>query len=164
MADVTPSLSYLCTEVQTQFPKNCSGAVKHIAAKLNYPLPDVPANNLIDYFNANWSTVDETQAQRFADANRLVVAGKKTVGGSGHVVVVLPGGKTRSGGYSYTKKGQTLTAPFKGDFPKSCSTAAGSWPGAVSNGDKSVFDAWGSSSNYVGVTYWVAPVPAQPAR
>ena len=76
---------------------------------------------------------------------------------------MLPGDKQKSGGYTATnKKGQTFTARDYGMFPKSCSTAAGSWPGARSNGDKSSFDAWGNADNYKGVKYWVAParVPA----
>ena len=47
--------------------------------------------------------------------------------------------------------------PNKGNYPRSCSTALGPWPGAISNGTKSVFDAWGSKSNYIGVKYWLAP-------
>lgn len=60
----------------------------------------------------------------------------------------------------------SYAVPTKGSYPRSCSTSIGhypwdpwpAWPGAISNGEKSVFDAWGSESNYLGVKYWAAPL------
>ena len=81
MANPETTLNASCTMAQTQFPKNCSGAVKYIAKQMGYDLPDKLANDLIDYFDANWKTVSEVDAQAAADKNQLVVAGKKVFGG-----------------------------------------------------------------------------------
>ena len=147
-----------CDEAYKLYQRNCSGAVRHVAKQMGYPLPELSANQLIDYFKiAGWNEVDESRAQSFADAGRLVVAGKKEPG-SGHVVVVLPGGMANSGGYEFVnKKGTTVTAANRGLYPRSCSTSSGNWPGALSDGDKSVRDAW-TESDYKKVRYWVAPL------
>jgi hypothetical protein len=148
-----------CQEASKLHPTNCSGAVKYVARMMGYPLPDLQANQLIDHIKkAGWEEVDERRAQNFADSNRLVIAGKKDVP-NGHVVVVLPGGMARSGGYSHVDKKdhKTKKAAYHGDYPRSCSTALSGWPGAMSEGDKSVRDAW-SERDYKSVQYWVAPL------
>jgi hypothetical protein len=158
-----------CTEGHKLFPDNCSGNVRYIAGQMGYTLPSIDANSLVDYFNdatKGWKTVTEDEAQAAADAGELVIAGKRDTP-NGHVVVVLPGGKTGTGGYEYEwfnkKEGktQTLTMSNKGNYPRSCSTSKGSWPGATSNGDKSVWDSW-AGKGYLGVQYWKAPAKAPP--
>lgn len=149
----------LCEEAVKLHQGNCSGAVKYIAKQAGYDLPDLPANQLIDYFVNNWQEIDADKAQTLADHLRLVVAGKKSTS-NGHVVAVLPGGKTRSGGYEYkNKQGEIGVAAYHGNYPTACSTGGG-WPGAESSGNKSVFDSWGSIKNYDDVKYWVAPIPS----
>lgn len=162
MPDIS-GLQVLCTDAHSVAPKNCSGAVKHFAKSLGIYLPDRKANELIEYMQANWVVVTAAQAQDYADKGRFVVAGKKDAT-NGHVVVVLPGGMIDSGGYEYVKDGQTKTAANHGKFPRACSTALGSWPGAKSNGDKSVFDAWGNATSYSAVKYWLAPLCTKPAK
>lgn len=155
----TKNLRGICEEAYKLFPTNCSGAVKEVASRMGYPLPNLDANALIDYVQrAGWEEVDERRAQTFADSNRLVIAGKKEVG-NGHVVIVLPGGMARSGGYNYVDKkdGKTKTAAYHGVNPRSCSTSQSGWPGAMSKGDRSVRDAW-SAEAYKSVRYWVAPL------
>lgn len=154
-------LKSACTAGRTKFPADCSGAVKHIAFQLGSALPSLNANQLVDYFNEaknGWTVVDETRAQTLADAGNLVIAGKRD-SPNGHLVVVYPGGKKASGGYAYTdkKSGKSMMAANHGQYPRACSSSLGGWPGAVSEGDKTVFDSWGSATNYVGVRYWSAP-------
>lgn len=157
----TINVKGICDEAFKLYPKNCSGAVRYLATKVGYPLPDKDANGLIDHFEQGWEEVNEHRAVLYANQGRLVVAGKKGIP-HGHIVVVLPGGKIRSGGYDYvvrsgSDKGKTKTSAYHGDYPISCSTSMGGWEGALSSGDKSVFDAWGSKG-YGKVKYWVAPV------
>jgi hypothetical protein len=154
------SLKNECEQVQQLYVGNCSGAVKAIAKDWGCPLPEKDANGLIDFFNtasSGWRAVSADDAQKLADMEWLVIAGKKD-SPNGHVVAVMPGGQKASGGYSYTTDGKKATAANHGNYPRACSTAMGSWPGAVSNGEKTVFDAWGGVENYRGVKYWAAPV------
>lgn len=41
-----------------------------------------------------------------------------------------------------------------GDYPRCMSRAMGSWPGGVSNGDKTVFDPFGNDKKFALVKYW----------
>ncbi len=154
-------MEQICEDVHTHFPDNCSGGVKYFAQQ--YPIDttdfeDKNANGLVDYFDANWKSVDtEAEAQKLADSGRFVVAGRKDTP-NGHVIVILPGGMKDSGGYEFTdRNGKTQTAQNKGKYPRACSTASGHWPGAKSKGEKSAFDPWGSQTKYQEVDYWVYP-------
>lgn len=154
-------LQQACEAAHQSQSGNCSGAVRLMAERLGHKLPELDANGLIDYFNDaknGWTVVNETVAQGVADIGGFVVAGKKA-SGHGHLVVVMPGGQKASGGYNYiwAKDGQEHVAKNEGDFPRSCSTSMGGWPGAISKGEKTVLDAWGSLNGYKGVTYWQAP-------
>ncbi len=154
----TTPLNAACDLAHLKAQGNCSGAVKIIAKEMGVTLPDYDANHLIDFFNDpknGWVSVSEQDAQDAADSDRLVVAGKKATQ-NGHVVVVMPGRMKSSGGYNYTDKktGKIMTAADHGRFPRSCSTAMGGWPGAISKGEKTVFDSWGSAKGYEGVKYW----------
>ena len=156
-----PDLKTACLEAYSKYQGNCSGAVKYVARQMGYDLPDYTANGLVDYFNipANgWARGTADQAQQAADKNRLVVAGKRD-SPNGHLVVVMPGGKVASGGYFYTdNQGKVQKAANHGFYPRALSTSLGTWPGAKSKGDKSVFDAWGNLQNYLTVLYWFSPL------
>jgi hypothetical protein len=154
---ITP-LDSACQLAHVKAQGNCSGAVRIIAHEMGVELPDYDANHLIDYFNDSaqgWVAISAQDAQDAADSDRLVVAGKKATP-NGHVVVVMPGRMKASGGYQYTdrKTGKLQTAANHGTYPRSCSTAKGGWPGGISKGEKTVFDAWGNMDAYAGVKYW----------
>lgn len=160
MATHQDEMVQLCADAHadpTAKSLGCSGCVKFFdKKKFKVNLPDVRANELIDHMAKNWTEVTKDEAQKHADAGRFVVAGKAETTGSGHVVVVLPGGPVESGGYN-DRKGRKL--PSKGKYPRSCSmsSSANPWPGAISTGDKSTYDPW---FNDQGVKYWLAPLPA----
>ena len=161
MATQKEKLNDACVGAAAHNSGNCSGTVRAVAHTMGYDLPVLSANGLIDYFNNaknGWKTVNETDAQKSADDGGLVVAGKKAAS-NGHVVVVMPGGKIKSGNYSYKDKktGKLQKAANHGFYPRACSTAMGGWPGGISTGDKSVFDSWGNIAEYKGVKYWQAP-------
>jgi hypothetical protein len=158
---MTTNLTAICASAYAKNAGNCSGAVRMIAHEMGYELPALSANALVDYLSNpknKWLSITDTEAQMAADRNKLVIAGKKSIP-NGHVVVVMPGGKIASGGYSYTDKfGKLQKAANHGSFPRACSTSLGNWPGAISKGEKTVFDSWGNIDSYKGVKYWVAPV------
>lgn len=157
------SFKALCSFAFATNQGDCSGLVKEVARFVGVYLPDVQANGLIDFMSSYWDQVSDDDAQGFAEQARFVVAGLKA-SPNGHVLIVLPGGEVRSGGYQYTDQAGTVrTAAFHGSYPRSCSTALGGWPGAISNGDKSVFDAWGNVQKYARVQYWLAPLPGTEA-
>lgn len=47
-----------------------------------------------------------------------------------------------------------IKARATGLYPLAMSTSIGSWPGAMSNGDKTVFDAWGKDLSFSKVKFW----------
>jgi cell wall-associated NlpC family hydrolase len=154
MADTTTiELTQLCSDAHADSvvkATGCSGLVRYFARNLNIELPQIDANGLIKHMQDNWTELTEADAQKTADAGTFVVAGKANPGGSGHVVVVMPGGMVPAGGYK-DRKGNDL--PKKGLYARACSTTISSnpWPGTISTGDKSVFDSWYSN---LGVKFW----------
>jgi hypothetical protein len=79
----------------------------------------------------------------------------------GHVIIVYPGGPIAGGGYPYqhtnkkTGKVETLIMGSHGLKPPCLSTTLpGGWPGAKSDGDKTVFDPWGDEMKYAHVKFW----------
>jgi hypothetical protein len=103
-------------------------------------------------------TVDDGWA--LAQNGIVVIGGLKKPGGHGHVIVIYPGEKKASGGYSYTYKDKT-TGLLKNDilrshgiYPRALSTSNGSWPGAKSNGDKTVWDPWAKDEIFGDIKFW----------
>ncbi len=90
-----------------------------------------------------------------------MVGGKKELT-NGHVVVIYPGPKKTSGGYPITFDGKTITARSHGIFPLAMSTSLGSWVGAMSDGTKTVWDAWGKDANFALVKFWTPKTPKAP--
>lgn len=41
-----------------------------------------------------------------------------------------------------------------GKYPPAMSTSLGSWPGAMSDGDKTVWDPWGTDAAFAKVRFW----------
>ena len=82
-------------------------------------------------------------AGTLANAGEVVVGGQKATE-HGHVIVVYPGPAKPRGGYVATKSdGEQFTVARKGLYPLAMSTSNGDWPGAMSKGDKTVWDPWG---------------------
>ncbi|MFN0121600.1 MAG: hypothetical protein ACKV2V_13990, partial [Blastocatellia bacterium] len=117
MADTTNSsnasnLKQWCEEAHAHHPNSCSHAVRYVIKKAGLKIPEnfdnMPANALLDYFAEYWTDItgDPVKAQRLADEGKIVVAGKKESGHSGHVVIVYPGGMKGTGGYKYYYKKQ----------------------------------------------------------
>jgi len=88
----------------------------------------------------------------------------KNPGGHGHVIAFYPGEKIQSGGYLYTytdkKTNKLKTDKLRnhGMFPRALSTSNGAWPGAMSKGDKTVWDPWASDDIFEDVKFWTKVV------
>jgi hypothetical protein len=159
----TPSLArdllITATQAYKLYPANCSGAVNWVIVNMVDPkMPPLLANDLMAYFAkpANgWRQVAGVpEASELANRCIVVVAGKAEPGAHGHVVIVLPGPWKPAGGF--TSNGKIMHR--YGSFPPAMSTAWSSpgttpWPGAVSNGDKTVRDPW-STPDWIKVTFW----------
>lgn len=143
-------------------PGNCSGAVHDVIKALVDPtIPNMAANPLILYLSSpahGWKHVTMQEASKLADQGKVVVGGLADPHGHGHVIIVLPGRWRPAGGYM--AQGQRM--PFVGLFPPAMSTALAPpgrnpWPGAVSDGDKTVYDPWFNARIFPLVRFWVQP-------
>jgi hypothetical protein len=112
------------------------------------------ANHMMADFAApgsGWREVmTTTEAAALANQGVVVVGGLAEPGKHGHVIIVFPGPMKASGGY--VAHGKTMRS--HGLFPLAMSTSLGSWPGAVSDGTKTVFDPWASDAIFKRVTFW----------
>jgi hypothetical protein len=53
------------------------------------------------------------------------------------------------------RNGQAQTPRKRGSYPPAMSTSLGSWPGAMSRGDKTVWDPWANDTKFESVKFWV---------
>jgi hypothetical protein len=143
-------------EAYEKHPGSCSHSVWHVIQLYKADQAWINANGLVDQLagSSDWEAVDVQQAGDLARAGALVVGGKKE-SGNGHVIVVYPGPDQAAGGYSYTRNGQAQTLRTRGSYPPAMSTSLGSWPGAMSRGDKTVWDPWANDAKFAQVKFWV---------
>ena len=119
---------------------NCSGFVKAVAAKLNVPLPPLPADGIINSIEKSWTqAATGADAAKKAAAGFLVLAGLKSADhtkkvSQGHIVVVVDG------------------PLYRAKYPKCWGGSTGS---AQSNGNKSVGEVW-STTDRDKVVYYVS--------
>ncbi len=156
-------LKKACDEAYSRYPNSCSHAVWFILTNLLDPkFGWLDANHLIDFLiaSSDWKEVAVDEGWRLAKQGVVVIGGLKKPGGHGHVIVIYPGDKKASGGYAYTYKdkktgqGKTDILRSQGTYPRALSTSIGSWPGAKSKGDKTVWDPWASDDFFSEVKFW----------
>ncbi len=132
--------------------KSCSHTVHYAMKKLfDDKIGYRKANDWVDYFNNEsqyWTTVNVVRAGELANKGKLVIAGKKEAG-NGHVIIVYPGSSKPRGGYSGVRQGAS--------YPLALSASMGSWAGAKSKGDKTVWDPWANDTKFKDVGFW-API------
>lgn len=136
-------------------PGSCSHSVWHVIKLYQPNQLWMNANALVDHMVADrhWTEIDVSKAGELARAGELVVGGKKE-SGNGHVIVVYPGPDKAAGGYTYTRNGQSQTLRQRGSYPLAMSTSLGSWPGAMSRGDKTIWDPWANDARFAEVRFW----------
>ena len=88
-----------------------------------------------------------------------MVGGKKEAV-HGHVIIVYPGPPIPGGGYQFQGSNGTSIMRSHGLRPPCLSTSIGSWPGAMSCGDKNVFDPWGNDASFAQVKFWTLGQPS----
>lgn len=159
--DAVAKLKKKCDEAHedAQAKTSCSHAVWYVLkALVNESEPYRNANELVDYLTKNWSEVELDFGYRLANQGRVVIGGKKEPS-NGHVIVIYQGDKILNGGYQYywAKGKKYLTLPGKTYYPRCLSTSKGSWPGAKSKGDKTVWDPWGKDEKFQEVLFWAKP-------
>lgn len=147
-----------CSEAFLRYPHSCSHAVWYVVQRYIPNQPYLPANNLIRHIESKpqqWREVNLQDLSRMANDGRLIVGGAVEQP-NGHVIVVYPGKERLSGGYFFRDKqtGNDVKAHPYGTYALALSTSMGSWPGAISNGDKTVFDPWGAKK-FKGVKFWM---------
>jgi len=123
---------------------------------LDDKFPHRSANELIRFLNnqsTGWAPVDLPRGYELANRGAVVVGGLKSQP-NGHVVVIYPGNMKPRGGYAAIIRGKVTKIPFKGSYPLAASTSIGSWPGAISLGDKTVWDPWGNDEKFADVKFW----------
>lgn len=147
-------LKAACDAAYVKNPKSCSNSVWDVIRAMVDPnQPYMQANALVDWMEKNWKEVDLDAGAELAQKGVVVVGGLKSTG-NGHVIVIYPGPKQASGGYPYPYKGKTLTLSSHGKYPPAMSTSLGAWPGAMSDGDKTVWDAFGKDEAFAKVKFW----------
>jgi hypothetical protein len=157
------ALKAACDEAYAKYGNSCSHAVWHVLAKIidkDFVWRD--ANHLIEFLSTSstWKEVDSGEGWQLAQKGVVVVGGLAQTGGHGHVMVIYPGEQIDSGGYLYTYKDKKTGLEKKeklrshGVYPRALSTSIGSWPGAMSKGDKTIWDPWASDDIFEGVGFW----------
>lgn len=160
-------LKEACGKAYKDHNDSCSHAVNAIVRTMlgltEAAWPQRQANGLVAFLSTStdWAPVTLDRAYELALHGVPVVGGKAEAGGrNGHVIIVYPGLRKARGGYSYTDKpGVVKSVAVKGSYPLALSTSLGAWPGAKSNGDKTVWDPWGNDDAFALVTFW-APAKA----
>lgn len=167
MADPTEEavakLKKACDDAYAKYNSSCSHAVWYIITQmLDKDFKWLDANHLVDFLNAStdWEDVSVDDGSALALTGVAVIGGLKKPGDHGHVIAIYPGPKKASGGYKYeytdkkTKKKVTDTMRSHGNFPPALSTSIGTWPGAKSRGDKTVWDPWANDDLFKTVKFW----------
>jgi hypothetical protein len=164
-AAAAQKLSQVAKRAFQLYPGNCSGAVHYVITQLVNPASQYRlANQLLQWFaspHSGWQQVKTLkEASALADQGKVVVGGLMNPTGHGHVIIVLPGPWKPAGGYY--AHGQLM--PRFGLYPPAMSTAwsppgQAPWPGAVSDGDKTVFDPWFNTNKitFNKVKFWTKP-------
>jgi len=153
----TAALKKACDEAYLKGTGSCSNAVWEVIKSMsNAQEPYRVANVLMDHMSANWKTVELEEGYNLANQGIVVVGGTKVEQGNGHVIVIYPGAKKLNGGYMYFYKKGNKDLMLNGTklYPLCLSTSMGKWPGANSNGDKTVWDPWGSDKGFEGVKFF----------
>ena len=150
-------LKATCDQAYEKNPKSCSHSVwAVIKGCANASEPYREANSLVDHMASAWKEVTLDEAYTLANKGVVVVGGCKAEP-NGHVVVVYPGPKDDTGGYeAWSKKENKMIkiGARKTKYPPCMSTSKGSWPGAMSKGDKTVWDPWGTDAAFAKVKFW----------
>ena len=154
--NLVTKLTSACHEAYCLYPNSCSHAVIHIIKQYNPNQSFMTANQLVHNLarNPEWREVSVQELSTLVNQGYLVVGGLEEQG-HGHVLAVFPGDQRPAGGYDYTNRaGEALILRRRGSYARVMSTTMGHWPGAKSNGEKTVWDPWGNDDQFKKVMFW----------
>lgn len=157
-------LKQACDQAYDMHPHSYSHAVWQVIQQYLSKQPWMDANALMAHVQGqkHWKMVAVSEIGRWAREGELVIGGK-TESSNGHVIVVYPGPDKPAGGYAYTKDNKQQSLRTRGNYAPALSTSLGSWPGAMSKGDKTVWDPWANDAKFGQVTFWKLELkPQQP--
>jgi hypothetical protein len=150
-------LTAACNEAFEKFPKSCSHAVWYVIKQYKLDQKWMNANDLVANLTKNpeWKEVQLNELAALASRGILVVGGANE-DNHGHVIVIYPGEEKTTGGYYFIngKTGKVALMRKTGSFARAMSTSKGKWPGAMSNGDKTVWDPWADDLKFQKVRFW----------
>lgn len=143
-------------QAYAKYPDSCSHSVNHVIKQYLPEQAYLQANALLNELacTPRWQSVHVSEVQQLANKGELVVGGLASKNGNGHVIIIYPGQQKMAGGYTATIDGKTQTVRPRGPYPLAMSTSLGSWPGAMSKGDKTVWDPWGTDKAFKEVKFW----------
>jgi hypothetical protein len=167
--DAISLLKAACDNAYDKNSDSCSDAVwAVIRSCVNPQEPHRQANALIKYLDENWDAASLDDGHALALKGVVVVGGlaadPKSNAPNGHVIVLYPSVKIESGGYPFEyhdkRKNTTMTLVMRthGKYPPCMSTSLGSWPEAMSRGDKTVWDPWANDEKFAKVKFWTPKV------
>lgn len=144
-------------EAYAKYPNSCSHSVWHVIKEYIPEQPYNVANGLLIQLECDpgWKLIRVDEIEKLVNAGTLIVGGAAGAK-NGHVIVAYPGKAKSPGGYMYTNKksGKKAMLIKSGIYPLAMSTSIGSWPGSMSNGDKTVWDPWGNDESFSEVKFW----------
>jgi len=142
-------------EAYNLHPVSCSHAVWHVIKQYVQGQTYFTANALLLQLECDprWKQVRADELQKLANEGVLIVGGLAE-SPNGHVVIVYPGAAKLSGGYKAAMNGKSDTVGSKGPYALAMSRSMGSWPGATSKGDKTVWDPWANDKKFAKVKFW----------
>jgi hypothetical protein len=153
-AAAVAKLKQACDSAYDANKTSCSHAVMAVIHDVvDASMAHRDANSLVDYWNSNWTEVEVDHGFYLANLGYFVGGGKKE-SGHGHVIAIYPGDKIYPGGYQYNYNGKQLTLKGNKLYPRAMSTSIGSWPGAMSKGDRTVWDPWANDAKFGEVRFW----------
>ena len=162
-AKAVDALTKASDEAYGKYANSCSHAVWYVLTQIvDKQTKWLDANHLVDFLSrdSGWKEVTVDDGWGLAQKGNVVIGGLKNPKSNGHVILIYPGEKIESGGYFYTyidkktKKPKTDKLRSHGRYPRALSTSMGSWPGAMSKGDKTVWDPWANDDTFEDVKFW----------
>lgn len=150
------ALKKACDKAYDSNKTSCSNAIWDVIREIGDKNETYRvANVLLDHMKANWQSVSLEEGFKLANLGVLVVGGAKA-DPNGHVIAIYPGEKVTNGGYPYyyEKEKKYLTLKGNKQLPRCLSTSKSTWPGAMSKGDKTVWDPWGNDLKFSQVKFY----------
>jgi len=158
-------LTKILAQAYRKYPNSCSHAIWDVITQYLPQQPYLTANDLLRQLECSnfWLPTPVAELAQRASAGELIVGGLAQVP-NGHVIGVFPGEPKAAGGYAYKEGGKMQVLRSRGMYARAMSTSMGSWAGAKSNGDKTVWDPWANDGKFARVRFWRLDLGGHPDK